>query len=71
MMRAPLGQPLAEAEMRRREAVMEILALPDPPDIAGKRGNRPTVEGRADRGSIALGLAMAYVAHRMEERARG
>lgn len=36
-------------DAERRQAICDLLLLPDPPDIDGLRGNRITAEGRENR----------------------
>lgn len=60
-------------DFERRQAIAELLAQPDPPEL--HRGHRLSVQGKADRFSVAQILAAAYVQRRMlelqERRAEG
>ena len=60
-------------DFERRQAIAELLAKPDPPEL--RRGSQLRLQGRADRFSIVQMLAAAYVQQRMldlqERRAEG
>ncbi len=54
-----------ETSDERRQALIDLLSLPDTPDI--KRGHRQTVEGRADRFGLVQHLTATFVQlHRIE-----
>ena len=39
----------ASDDRERRASLVALLDLPDPPELAGRRGHRVTVDGRPDR----------------------
>jgi hypothetical protein len=53
------------SDMERRQAIIELLARPDAPDI--HRGHRLTLEGRADRHQLVRDLAAAFVQTKLLE----
>jgi hypothetical protein len=50
---------------RRRQALIELLSRPDPPDL--HRGHRRIFEGRSDRHHLLPYLASAFVQARLLE----
>jgi hypothetical protein len=52
----------------RRLAIVALLALPDPPELAGRRGHRVTQRRRAftEVDVLKRDLATAYAAHRRQ-----
>jgi hypothetical protein len=48
-----------ESDMIRRQAIAELLAIPDTPDL--RRGHRITVEGRPDRYRQISYLASVFI----------
>lgn len=61
---------LLEVDSERRQALIELLAIPDDPAI--RRGHHLTIEGRADRFALAHFLAASFVQwHRMQREERG
>ena len=60
-------------DFERRQAIAELLAQPDPPEL--RRGHRLRVEGKADRFAMVQTIAAAYVQARLlalqERRAAG
>lgn len=55
---------MTDEDLRRREALVELVSRPDPPDIAGKRGFRLILEGRPERLAQLPNLALAYIGYR-------
>ncbi|MGE0593577.1 MAG: hypothetical protein AB7G23_06170 [Vicinamibacterales bacterium] len=53
------------ADIERRQALVELLAQPDAPDM--KRGHRLRLAGRPDRHQLLPMLAAAYVQSRLLE----
>ena len=49
-------------DAERQAAILELMAMPDPPDLE-PRTHSVTVEGRADRFAVINRLAAVYVAH--------
>jgi hypothetical protein len=61
---------LVETSSEKRQALIDLLSLPDTPDI--RRGHHRTIEGRPDRFRLARDLAATFVQwHKLqvEERA--
>jgi hypothetical protein len=60
-------------DFERRQAIAELLAQPDPPELC--RGHRLRLEGKAERFSMVQTIAAAYVQTRLlalqERRAEG
>ena len=54
-----------EPDMERRQAIIELLAIPDAPDL--HRGHRLTIEGRSDRYNLVRHLAAAFVKTKLLE----
>jgi len=53
-------------QLRRRQALVELLALPDTPDL--RRGHHLTVEGRPNRYAVIAELASAFIQrHKVEQ----
>ena len=50
---------LLEIDSEKRQALIDLLALPDAPDL--HRGHHQTVEGRADRYEMLHDLAANFV----------
>ncbi len=56
---------MLEQELKRREALVQLLALPDSPDI--RRGHHLTVEGRPNRHDLIPELAAVFIQRHMVE----
>jgi hypothetical protein len=56
---------VVRAESGRRQALVELMSLPDTPDL--HRGHRLTVEGREDRYQILTYLAASFVQSKLVE----
>ncbi len=60
---------LVEVDAERRQALIELLAIPDDPTL--RRGHHRTLEGRSDRYALAQSLAASFVQwHRMQREER-
>jgi hypothetical protein len=54
-----------EPNSERRQAIVELLSIPDPPDL--HRSHRVTVDGSPDRHQLLPSLAAAFVQSRLLE----
>ena len=57
---------LLETSGEKRQALIDLLSLPDTPDL--RRGHHRTIEGRADRFRLARDLAATFVQWHMIQR---
>jgi hypothetical protein len=61
---------LLEVDAERRQALIELLAIPDDPTL--RRGHHLTIEGRSDRFALARSLAATFVQwHQIQREERG
>jgi hypothetical protein len=57
---------MMDYQLRRRQALVELLALPDTPDL--RRAHHLTVEGRPNRHEVIAELAAAFIQrHKVEQ----
>ena len=50
---------MLDHQLRRRQALVELLSLPDSPDL--RRGHHLTVEGRPNRHEVVAELASIFI----------
>ncbi len=56
---------ISESELDKRQALIDLLAMPDSPDL--RRGHHVTIEGRSDRHRIVPHLAAMFIQQHMVE----
>lgn len=56
---------ISEPQLEKRQALIDLLALPDSPDL--RRGHHVTIEGRSDRHRIVPHLAAMFIQQHMVE----
>jgi len=54
-----------DAEVERRQAIVELLSIPDAPSL--RRGHRLTLPGKPDRHQLVPFLAAAFVQQKLLE----